>query len=622
MNFKSSLGFGIIFLLIMWAMTNQTVNEQTKKDKEAIEQQQKELAKKDSGKENLKLAPVKKNGLSLGNPLELAPATKTASKVDSAKSVIKDTSAIVNDDTVDSTTVVSRIIPHKKFAIETNKFIVTLDNSGAKVSSIIMKNLSSKEGVFPELILDKEAGALSLKLDDADFSNILFDFDTTTTANIKVNDEYEFVFTWNDDEGRIVKRIYTFTADSDEFSHKTIIENFNPKLYTIEWNGGLKETEEFLDGKGWGLSRYYYSEVVLDNIYEVLREMPKERTFYNEKNGKSAWVGLRRKYVAGLIKFDKPSEASIEAMPLDLKTTEVDPGTYKLIISDRLDSDTISFDFSVLPLEYTKIVAEDQNYEKILFSGWQAIGADVWFVGLCGLIVKLLGLFYNLIPNYGIAIILLTLLIKLITLPLTLKQQKGAQTMQKHKPAMDAIKVKYRSDPTKMNKEMMAYYQKAGINPMAQMAGCFPMLLQFPIFISLFLVLGRVMELRFAPFFGWIDNLAMPEVITTAFHIPYIMPFGISILPFVMVITTYFQTKQTIVDPNQKMMIYIMPGMMFLFSNIMPSGLLVYWIISNIFSIAVYKWIKKDSTNIDSAITVGGTGVAIPKNSKKKKKNS
>ena len=98
------------------------------------------------------------------------------------------------------------------------------------------------------------------------------------------------------------------------------------------------------------------------------------------------------------------------------------------------------------------------------------------------------------------------------------------------------------------------------------------------------------------------------------------MPFGLSILPFIMVVTTYFQTKQTMVDPNQKMMIYIMPGMMFLFSNIMPSGLLIYWIISNLFSIVMFAWAKRDQKDVTPAVAnVGGKSAVHPLNSKAKK---
>ena len=117
-----------------------------------------------------------------------------------------------------------------------------------------------------------------------------------------------------------------------------------------------------------------------------------------------------------------------------------------------------------------------------------------------------------------------------------------------------------------------------------------------PIFFGLFIILGRAIELRGQPFIGWISDLSQSDVIFSGISIPFIMPHGIAILPLIMVVTTYFQTKQSMsamTDPaQQKMMTWMMPGMMFLFSAVMPSGLVLYWIISNIWGIVQYRIIN------------------------------
>ena len=121
-----------------------------------------------------------------------------------------------------------------------------------------------------------------------------------------------------------------------------------------------------------------------------------------------------------------------------------------------------------------------------------------------------------------------------------------------------------------------------------------------PIFIGLFMVLGRAIELRGMPAFLWISDLSQSDLIFRGFSIPFVMPEGLALLPWIMVATTYFQTKVTMsssagMDPaQQKMMVWMMPIMMFLFSAVMPSGLVLYWIISNIWSIAQYKIINRD----------------------------
>jgi len=243
------------------------------------------------------------------------------------------------------------------------------------------------------------------------------------------------------------------------------------------------------------------------------------------------------------------------------------------------------------------------------------MGADKWFVWLCGILLRILNAFYSIIPNYGIAIILLTMLVKMVTTPLALKQMRSTRSMMVLKPELDAIRARTRGDMRAQQQEIMALYAKHGISPFSGLAGCLPMLLQMPIFIGLFVVLGRAIELREAPFFGWISDLSKSDVIFSGFSIPYIMPEGIAILPFVMVLTTWLQTKQTITDPNQKMMVWMMPAMMFVFSAVMPSGLVLYWTVSNLWSIAQYIVINRKPIAAKGAGNV--VDAKIVKNKKK-----
>ena len=123
------------------------------------------------------------------------------------------------------------------------------------------------------------------------------------------------------------------------------------------------------------------------------------------------------------------------------------------------------------------------------------------------------------------------------------------------------------------------------------------MLIQMPVFFALFMVFGRAIELRGMPFIGWITDLSRSDVIWNGITIPFIMPDGIAILPIVMVFTTYFQTKQSMAsmtDPaQQKMMVWMLPIMMFLISAVMPSGLVLYWIISNLWGIGQYALVNR-----------------------------
>jgi len=579
-NKNTIIGSLLIAALFLWATMSSTKQaEQTQKKRQAVEQ-----ARLDSAKTAL-AAQAKKGPVQavLGTPQPTLPAA----------------TAIMDTGRKDSATAISAsaVIPQRKIVVETDKFWVTLDNKGALVRSIVAKDLPNHNGEYPELIQNQDSGALSLKLDKADFSQQIFTIDSNLPDTVHVQNPVTLSFLWKNGQGQALLREYRFTKDGISFRQFNRMQGFQAKLYTLEWLGGMRETDHIPAGKAlMGASGYFFSEVVVNNSYNVDRHTLTEQTWFNRDEGKSLWVGLRRKYIAGVIKWDALSEAAIGAAPIKLNAP--DPGTYALTISDNITSDTLAYDFVVLPLVHDKIAALGQSYDKIMFSGWEWMGADKWFVWLCGFILYLLNAFHSMIPNYGIAIILLTLLMKFITMPLTLKQLRATREMQRHKPAMDEIRLRNRAHPQKLQAELMEYYKKNGINPFAAMFGCFTMLFQMPVFIGLFVVLGRAVELRFAPFFGWIQDLSSPDVLVEAVKIPYLFPEGLTILPFLMVLTTFLQTRQTITDPNQKMMIYLMPAMMFLFSTVMPSGLIVYWIVSNLFSIVQFYIMNRNSAPI------------------------
>ena len=471
--------------------------------------------------------------------------------------------------------------------VETNKFIVRLDNEGAKISTVVLKELSGHKPQNP-VIIPEEGGALTLTVDGQDMSKNLWEV-SARGSQIKVTGEPVTVtFRSTTPEGKkSLIRTYTFFADSNKIVHH--LEASAPMTsYAIGWNSGLAETEEIKVGKGIGLMSTVFSEVILDNGVNVERVAFNGSKTFNAESGVLKWAGLRRKYVAALINFHRETTNKVVAVGKVPEGQDSDyPHDYKLnIYGNNYDEKTLDFDFLILPLSYDKLLGYNQNYEKIIFSGWEAfLRADVWYVGLCGMVLHLLNFFYGFVHNYGVAIILLTLLVRTVTFPLTIAQSKQGAKMQQHMPAIAKIKEKHKGQPQKSNLEIMEYYKKEGVNPLSGVMGCFPVLLQMPIFIALFNVLGRAVELKDQPFALWVTDLSLPDVVIESFKIPYLFPLGLTILPFFMAATMYFQMKLSIKDPNQKFMVWMMPIMMFVFSCSFPSGLVLYWTVSNIFTI-------------------------------------
>lgn len=594
------IGLLLLVLLFIWSMTISTDRAQ----RQAIENSKTEQT-----------APTRKSSLSVPElspldsakllPATLAPAARKA-----------EDAVLAKDSAVGDSAAVRAPVARKKIKVENEHFTAVFDNLGAKISSIVVKALPDSAGNFPEIIGDSAQGALGLKIDNVDLSGQLFSLPENSPDSIFVESDTSLVFTFADPNGNKVVRRYGFTKSGVSIKQTVSFEGFKPNDYEILWQGGMKETETFPKGRSFGGGSYYFSEVIFNDMYSVERETVRGKETFNAKDGKILWAGMRRKYVAAVIKFPEASEATLRAEHFtETGADGKDPGTYRISLSDYLqENDTLAFDFMVLPLNWQEIKSFDLGFEKIIVSGWTWCGADVWFVALCGFLLWLLKAFYSIIPNYGVGIILLTILVRMITTPLTLKQLRSTRGMSKLKPEIDAINVKYRSEPQKKQAAIMELYAKHHINPMASCTGgCLPMLIQMPIFFALFMVFGRAMELRGQPFVGWISDLSRSDVIWNGITIPFIMPDGLAILPIVMVFTTYFQTRQSMsqmTDPAQrKMMVWMMPAMMFLFSAVMPSGLVLYWIISNLWGIGQYALVNRANKAEDASDKLKGKNV-------------
>ncbi|NPB09618.1 MAG: membrane protein insertase YidC [Thermodesulfobacteria bacterium] len=190
--------------------------------------------------------------------------------------------------------------------------------------------------------------------------------------------------------------------------------------------------------------------------------------------------------------------------------------------------------------------------------------------------------FYKYVHNYGVAIILLTALIRIIFWPLNHLSYKSMQKMRELQPIIMKLKEKYGDDKAKLNEELMRLYKTYKVNPFM---GCLPMIIQIPVFFALYKVLLMAIELRHAPFFGWIKDLSAPDRLPIGIHIPYLD--GIPVLTILMGISMYIQQKlsPTSLDPTQEKMMLLMPVVFTILFINFPSGLVLYWLTNNVLSI-------------------------------------
>jgi YidC/Oxa1 family membrane protein insertase len=236
----------------------------------------------------------------------------------------------------------------------------------------------------------------------------------------------------------------------------------------------------------------------------------------------------------------------------------------------------------------------------------------------------LLMIFYRVIPNYGVAIILLTLLVKVLLFPLTKKSSESTLRMQTLSPRIKELQDKYKDNPQKMNAEMAELYKKEGYNPLS---GCLPMLLQFPIFIAMYNLFNNHFDLRGAMFIpGWIPDLSIPESVYS--FAPYRLPIlgwsDIRILPFIYVGSQLLFGKITQTPDQQgnsqmKIMLYAMPIVFFFILYDVPSGLTVYWIMTNLFSMLQQLFINKYLAQRRAALAASASEPVIAPKKKRRR---
>jgi YidC/Oxa1 family membrane protein insertase len=222
------------------------------------------------------------------------------------------------------------------------------------------------------------------------------------------------------------------------------------------------------------------------------------------------------------------------------------------------------------PKEREALAQAGHELDRAVDFGW------FWFIAIP--LLQALRALHGLTGNYGIAIIVLTTLVKVATIPLTQTTIRNMREMQKIQPQMTKLRERFKDDAAELQKEMMELYRRHRVNPFS---GCLPMLLQLPIFVGLYNALLHAIELRHAPFALWIQDLSAPD------RLP-VVGFGIPVLTLLMgasmVLQTWLSPQQG--DPTQQRMMMLMPLVFtFMFINF-PAGLVLYWLVNNVLSIA------------------------------------
>jgi len=426
--------------------------------------------------------------------------------------------------------------------VTSNRFIYTIDKLGRIAQVKLLEKKYEYEGKKLELLNSLWVKPLEIRFADKALNEEALKTPyTTSEATVDVNDGTSKVTLTQKLSSTTVTKELTFYKDS----HYDININLSEPAQYFITTGQRPDADH---------TRYMVVQGVLikksNGTVEILEDGDAEEAL-SFPNSKFA-AAFDRYFTSILYNFEKP---------LNISTLTVDDDNALVFVHGETSFTLHGY---IGPKESTILKNINPELTDAIEYGW--------FTFLSKPLFKVLEFFHGLIGNWGWAIIMLTLSIKLLLFPLSYKGMMSMQKLKDLAPKMKEIKEKYGKDPQKMNAKMMEMYKKNGANPMG---GCLPMLLQIPVFFALYRVLLNSVELQGAPWMMWITDLSQQD--------------PMYILPLLMGVSMWYQqriTPNSMTDPMQQKIFQWLPAVMTIFFITFPAGLVLYWLVNNIFTIA------------------------------------
>ena len=350
--------------------------------------------------------------------------------------------------------------------------------------------------------------------------------------------------------------------------------------YAVTWSGGLPQTENNPKDELTYFGGYVYQAGKPYAFEKLSSGIKNDPTYWGKVSGNTDWIAVRSKYfVSALI-----PETGTGPVEVNLRKVNDNQNVYNYKAHFQANEPGSKLSLYLGPLEYKRIKDLGVGLSSMMNFGIAPIRP------ISKGVLWLLKFLHQFIPNYGLVLVLFSILVKILVYPLTKKSYKSTKEMQAIQPLVAELKEKHKKDPTKLNKATMALYKEHGVNPLG---GCLPLLLQMPLLFALFQVFRSTIELRNAPFVFWINDLSSPDII---YHLPFSLPvYGghIAVLPLIMGVTMFLQQKMmpTQASGQQKFMSYFMTGFFILLFNNFPSGLNLYYTLFNVFTILQQKFL-------------------------------
>ena len=493
--------------------------------------------------------------------VKTAPATQGQAVPIQAVAVKPQSTPAIGNETVAARDVV----------VETDLYTAVFSSKGAALKKLVLKRYKETSGAAGRnvvLLNEEPAENFSLLTDGKSFGIEPTAVYATSSSGLSLtgNGKGTLEFVAGSPSGLVCKKVYTFTGNGYRIDlHQELLNRaaarFDGSLHLLVNNR--------IEAKpGDGRFEVYGSVTLADNKIntEKMAEFEKGPKQYQNN---ILWTAFADKYFMNAVLSENNSIAAVRLAKGGVNYLRSDITSPTIALNP---GQSVAIDYRIFygPKDLEILKGQGNRLEEVIDFGW--------FSALAKPLLYALKFFYSYTHNYGIAIIIITVILKLLFFPLTHKSYKSMKEMQKIQPKMAELKEKHKNDRDAMNRSVMELYKTHKVNPLG---GCLPMVVQIPVFFALYKALMFSIELRHAPFMLWIMDLSAKD--------PYY------VTPIIMGVTMFVQQKMTpsSMDPVQAKMMLMLPVVFtFMFLNF-PSGLVLYWLVNNILTIAQQAYINK-----------------------------
>jgi YidC/Oxa1 family membrane protein insertase len=486
----------------------------------------------------------------------------------------------------------AEVIAEEVLTVEGPLWTAALSNRGASIVSWRLAEYQDQNGLDVELVPAGERGLdLGIQYGPGGIRTGDWMFETLSRGTVSLREggppatvRYETT----SDQGVSVVREYTFYPDEYTFdlavSVGGLVEPTAQRAVVIGWPGILP-TEAKEDNRSLA-SVAKIDEDVQRLDFGKLRKDPLRR-----RVGEVLWATSQSRYFMAALMPEEPFDALEVFADVDRRTVG-----FAATLSTQSAETTTRLSVFAGPQDYLLISNMGSGLERAVDLGWSITRP------LSVLMLRALVWAHGIIPNYGIVIILFSILTKLLFYRLTHKSFTEMKRMQDLQPKLEELKKKYEGDREALAKEQMKMYKTEGVNPLG---GCLPMLFQMPVFIALFQVLRTTIELRGAPFVLWITDLSQPDTIASIGSLP------IHILPILMGVGMLVQQRFSSRDPSQAALGKMMPILFTVLFYNFASGLVLYWLVNTVLSVAQQYYIHRGPSTADGSSSVDAAAPGV-----------